>query len=226
MRACDETGGVPCPWREDFDGNIVPCNFSRCFYNLHDGVAVADAKVVACAGIFFERKDVRGGEVDDVDEVADAGAVGCGVLVAIDGDFFGLAERNFEDIGDEVGFDAVVFAKFFGGAGGVKVSQGNVVDAVNFFVPLEDLFKDEFGVAVGIDRFLRQTFVHRNFFRNSIGGAGGGEDDFFAAGVDHAVEEIDAADDVDLVVEGGVFHGFGDERFACEVDNGVGLGLF
>ena len=51
------------------------------------------------------------GEIDDVDVVADAAAVGRRVVGAVDLDRLLLAEGDLEDIRDQVGLDAVVFAE-------------------------------------------------------------------------------------------------------------------
>ena len=50
-------------------------------------------------------------EIEDVDVVANAGAVGRFVVGAEDFDVRLLAERDFEDIRDEVRLDAVIFAE-------------------------------------------------------------------------------------------------------------------
>ena len=124
---------------------------------------------------------MRGGEVVDVDEIADAGAVGRGVFVAVDLRLLLLAERDLDDVGDEVGLDAVILAEFLARAGGVEVAQVDVHQAVDLVVPVEDLLEHQLRLAVGIDRLLRQPLVHRHLLRRAVGGAGGGEDEFLHA---------------------------------------------
>ena len=65
-----------------------------------------------------------------VDVVADAGAVGGGVVVAVDQDFFTAAESDVEDERNDVGFGLVRFAAMGQGAGDVEVAQGGVMQAV------------------------------------------------------------------------------------------------
>jgi hypothetical protein len=57
-----------------------------------------------------ESEDVGVGEVGYVDVVADAGAVGGGVVVAEDEDLFAASEGDIEDEGDDVGLGLVGFA--------------------------------------------------------------------------------------------------------------------
>ncbi len=58
----------------------------------------------------FQGQQVGIGEVGDVDVVADAGAVGSGVVVAEDFDEVAAAQGDVEDQGNEVGLGFVGFA--------------------------------------------------------------------------------------------------------------------
>ena len=49
--------------------------------------------------------------------IANAGAIRRGVIGAVNLAMRRLAERNFEDVGNEMRFDAVMFAVFFARAG-------------------------------------------------------------------------------------------------------------
>ena len=120
--------------------------------------AVAGAEVeleCTCRGCSFSMAgDVGGGQVVDVDVVADAGAVGRGVVGAEDVDRLALAERDLQDERDEVRFGVVVFADraVGGGAGGVEVAEGGVAEAVGVRVVGQRVLDDQLGEAVGIDR--------------------------------------------------------------------------
>lgn len=46
-----------------------------------------------------------------------------------------LPEGDFEDVRDEVGLDAVVFAEARAGAGGVEVAEGDEAQAVDLVMP-------------------------------------------------------------------------------------------
>ena len=73
-----------------------------------------------------------GGQVVDVDVIADAGAVGRGVVGAEDVDRLALAESDLQDQRDEMRFGVVVLAdRAVGrGTGGVEVAQRGVAEAV------------------------------------------------------------------------------------------------
>ena len=95
-----------------------------------------------------EGEHVRLREIEDVDVVADARAVGRLVVGAVDFDVLLLPERDLQDVRDEVRLDAVIFAEGLGGAGGVEVAQGDVVEAVDFVIPAEDFLEDQLRFAV------------------------------------------------------------------------------
>ena len=61
------------------------------------------------------------GEIEDVNEIADAGAIWSRITRAVDVHAGTLAERNFQHVGDEMGFFAVMFAKLGGRTGRVEV---------------------------------------------------------------------------------------------------------
>jgi len=100
--------GVTCPTAADLDRDRVAGDFQADFDHFLDGVASAVAQVVDHAVTAVQqgaqRQGVGRGQVADMDIIADAGAVRCGVVVTVDGDEFPLAKGNLEDDGDEMGF--------------------------------------------------------------------------------------------------------------------------
>ena len=220
----DEAGGVAGATGLFDGGDGFPGDFFAGGDDFADAGAAAGPEVIEGAFFGFEGEDVGLGEVEDVDVVADAGAVGGGVIGAEDVHGILLAEGDFEDIGDEMGFDAMIFAEFFGGPCGVEVAEGGEAEGMDFVIPAEDFFEEEFGFAVGIDGFLGGCFIDGAVFWGTEGGAGGGEDEFFDVGGDHGIEEMETADEIILEIFGGIFHGFADERVGGEVHDGVWLG--
>jgi hypothetical protein len=164
-------------------------------------------------------------EVEDVDVISNAGAIGRFVIGAIDFDMVFLGERDLENIWDQVGLDAVVFAEFLRGTGGVEVAKGNERQAVNFFIPAEDRLKHELGLAVGIDRTLGEAFIERHAIGDAKGRAGGGEDEFFHAELDGHIEEVDARGDIVTKIFSGICHRLADEGVGGKVHNGFGFRL-
>ena len=83
------------------------------------------------------------GEVKNVDVVTDAGAVGRGIIHAKNGARFPLAENDFQEIGNEMGFDPVVFAKPGGGSAGIKIPKSDIIEPVNLVIPPEHVLENE-----------------------------------------------------------------------------------
>ena len=87
----------------------------------------------------FERQDVRLREIDDVDVIANAGAVGRRIIGAVNFALRRLAERDFEHVRDQMRFDAMMFAKFLARAGGVEITERDEFQSVNLVIPFEHL---------------------------------------------------------------------------------------
>src|SRR5881394_4432769 len=100
------------------------------------------------------------GKVDDVNIIADTGAVWGGIIGAKDFTMIRLPERDFQDVGNEVSLDAVILAKLGAGAGGVEIAEGDKFEPVNLLIPEEHLFEHELGLAVGINGTLREILCH------------------------------------------------------------------
>ena len=130
-------------------------------------------------------------EILDVDVVAHAGAVAGFIVIAEDGDLIALAERNLKHERNKVAFGVVRFAIFFRCTAGVEVTQENALDSMDLLSPLEYFFTEQLGFAVDRFGFLGQGFVHGHTIRRSVGGAGGGEDQFFAAGRHHGKHQVE-----------------------------------
>ena len=121
--------------------------------------------------------------------------------------------------------DAVMFAKFFAGAGGIEITEGNKFELMNLFVPEEHFLEHQFGFAVGIDRALWEVFGHGNFVGRTVSGAGGAENKFFDVVLDGGIEEVQAAGNVVAKIFARIGHGFADEGVGGEMNYGGGFGL-
>ena len=87
-------------------------------------------------------------------------------------------------------FNAMMFAEFLAGAGGVEVAERNELQLVNLLIPVEHLLEHQLGFAVRIDGALRQILGHRNSIRRAVGGASGAEDEFLHAAFDGGVGAV------------------------------------
>jgi len=192
--------------------------------DFKDGKAAAVADIEGFAGNGFdgfESAEVGIGDIEDVDVVADAGAVGRGVVRAEDFDVGNNALSGIENFRNEMGFDAMMFAAIGGGAGGVEIAESGVLEASVGTVVRENFFEAEFGFAVGVDGIFGMIFGDGDGVRFAVGGSGGRENEFFYAVASYGVEKIDACGDVGGVERAGFADGLGDQSFACEMHDCV-----
>ncbi|MDB6065451.1 MAG: hypothetical protein JWR26_1659, partial [Pedosphaera sp.] len=91
----DESGRVAGAAGFFDGGDLFAGNLFAGLDDLSDGVAIAIAEVVKALFAGGQGEHVGLGEVDDVDVIADAGAVGRGVVGAVDVAVGGLAEGDF-----------------------------------------------------------------------------------------------------------------------------------
>jgi len=118
--AGDQDGGIAGTARGEFAGDLVTSDFFGGVDNFEDGKAAAIADVESFAGNGFdgfESADVGIGDIENVDVIANAGAVWRGVVGTENFELRDEAEGGVENFGNEVGFDAVGFATLGGGAG-------------------------------------------------------------------------------------------------------------
>jgi hypothetical protein len=101
-------------------GNPFACHFFARLDDLADGVAVSIAEVVETLFARLEANDVGLSQVNDVNVIANTGAVGGRVIRAVNFALRFLAEGDFEDIRNEMSLDPMMFAEAFARAGGVK----------------------------------------------------------------------------------------------------------
>ena len=91
--------------------------------HLADTRAAASAEIVKSTLLDAERQNVRLREIDDVDVVANAGAVRRFVIGAVHLDVLLLPKRDFEHVRNQVSLAAMILPVFFRGAGGVEIAQ-------------------------------------------------------------------------------------------------------
>ena len=196
LRAGDEAGGVAVATRFLDGGDRIAADLPAGLDHFADGVALAVAEIVKTAFARLEREYVRLGEVDDVNVVADAGAVRSGVVGAKNSALLRLAKRDAQHVGDEMRLDRALFAEFLAATGGVEVAERHKFEPVQFVVPLEQRLEHQFALAVRVDWLLGFLLGDRHGVRHAVGGSGGAEDEFFHTGLNGRVEQVDAVGDV------------------------------
>ena len=167
---------------------------------------------------------VGAGQIDDVDVVADAGAVGRRIVVAEDAQAFADPGGGLRHIGDQVlGYAARKLADQGRGmrADRVEVAQGDAPQTgMGGDGVAQDVFGDLFGVAV-----RRRGGLAGRLFGDGLGvgfaiyGAGGGKEDVGPSEIAHQLHDVQERKQVVAVV----FERFGDrlpDRFRRgEVDD-------
>ena len=177
--AGDQDGGIAGAAWGDFAGDFAAGDFFGGVDDFEDGEAAAVADVEGFAGNRFdgfERAEVGVGDVEDVDVIADAGAVGSWVVRAEDFDVRNNACGGVKNFGNEMSFDAMVLAALDRGAGGIEIAQSGVVEAGVDAVVGQDFFEAEFGFTVGVDGIFGMIFGDGDGVGFTVGGGGGRED--------------------------------------------------
>jgi len=173
--AGDQDRGIAGAARGKFAGDLVTSDFFGGVDNFDDREAAAVANVESFAGDGldgFEGAKVGIGDVEDVDVVADASAIGSGIVGAENFKLRDEAEGGVENFGNEVGFDAMGFAAFSGGASSIEIAESGVVQAGVGAVVGEDFFETQLGFAVRVDGIFRMVFGDGNGVRLAVGGGG------------------------------------------------------
>lgn len=226
--AGDEDCGVTWPARRELARNTAAGDFFGGVEDFEDGEAPAVAYIEGFAGDFFygfECADVGIGDIQDVNVVANAGAVGSGVIGAEDFEVWNNTQSSVENFRNEVGFDAMGFAALGGCAGGVEITECDEMETGVSAIVGEDFLEAELGLAVGIDGIFGMILGNGDGVRLTVGGGGGRENKFSYTVASHGVEKIDAAGDIGGIEGAGLADGFGDERFARKVHDCVDLVL-
>src|SRR5467141_3886755 len=196
--------------------------------DLQDREAATVADVEGFTGNladFLKRANMGIGDIEHVDVITDAGSVGRGVVSTKDIDVRQGAGGGIENARNEMSFHAMMFAALFGGAGGIEIAEGHVVEYGVGFVIRQNPFENELGFSVRIDRRFPMVFGNGNDFRLTVSGGSGRENEFFHAVASDGIEQIHAAGHVGGIENTGLANGFGYESFRGEVHHGVNFVL-
>jgi hypothetical protein len=231
---------------------IAADGFAEGLDHFKDSGATAGAEVPgAHTGVVgaqvVEGFEVALGEVEDVDIIADGGAVVGGVVVAEDEEFLALARGDLRQQWEEVvGDSRRVFAHDSARVRpcGVEVSKQTGVPLLNAFsvavlLCLRTLGRDvvgdhelggEFGVSVWVCRAQRALFRDGDHAGDTgcvaVDGGRGGVDDVGDVVASGGAQEGESAIDIDAVVIQGDFPGFSHGLEGSEVDDTVNVGVF
>jgi hypothetical protein len=232
----DEECGVAGAAGADLDRDGVAGDAADGVDDLLDGESSAVAEVInepalGCGFRFegIEGQDVRGGQVADVDVVADAGAVWGGVIVAEDFDGLAAAEGDVEDERDEMRLGLVGFAAGddaravlrFRSAGDIEIAQRGGAKAVSAVEPTEHLLDQELGFAIGVGGAEGGAFRDGNGFRLAVYGGCRAENKTLRSATENGFEQGERGGGVIAEVGFRGFHRFAGFNEGGEVEDAV-----
>src|SRR5260370_37303187 len=130
--ACNENSWITRAGWTQFARNLAAGDALGRIDAFQDREAATVADVESFAGNavdLLERADVRIGDIEYVDVIADAGSVRCGIVRAEDIDMGQSTASGVENPRNEMSFDAMMLAAFLGGSGSVEITEGHVLEA-------------------------------------------------------------------------------------------------
>ena len=169
-------------------------------------------------GQHVEGRDVRFRQIQDVDVVADAGAVGSVVVSAED--LGALASLNAVQHHRDQIHDGVVGQVGPPGTRNVEVAQADPLQVPGALAVSHQPFADQLRLAVGVDGVTGHILGDHRQLGSSVHCGRGREDHLVDPGVLHRQEDVGHSANVLLVVPGGAFDGLADLLACGEVDDG------
>src|SRR5205085_11152680 len=92
---------------------------------------------------FRQAQHVSLRQIDDVNVIANAGAIGGRIIGAVEFALGGLAQRDLKDVGNQMRFGAVMLSEFFARAGRIEIPEGDEFEPIDLTVPAKKFFKYE-----------------------------------------------------------------------------------
>ena len=163
-------------------------------------------------------------QIGDVHVVAQRRSIGGRVVRPEHLDDRFVLLRRCQDDRDQVRFEAaVVLAEVTGriGPGGVEVPQAGVGKIVRHAIGLEGAFEGELGLAIRAGRSCRMVLPDRDILWLPVDRRRRGEDDAAPASLTNPLEQLEAADQVIVVVPLGPGHRLGHQRVGRQVNHRV-----
>ncbi|MPL60931.1 hypothetical protein SDC9_06496 [bioreactor metagenome] len=194
-RARDQHRGIARPPLALEDRHLAVCHRPRLRDHLAHREALAGAEAEHLGGVAglepFQPEHMRVDQVRDVDIIADAGAVGGGIVRAEDGQRRAPPVDRVEHQRDQVRLGAVEFADLGlrVAARHVEIAEDHRAQPVAVAEVAQDVLDRPLRTAIGVDRHLPGGLVQHHPVLVAIGGAGRGEDEIEAAGGDCRLDQ-------------------------------------
>ena len=166
------------------------------------------------------------GQIGDVNIVADAGAVGGGIVVAIDADRRATPQSYIEHERNQMGFRVVGFAAgdaigAFGSPSDIEVAQRGVAQAVDSIEPPQHVLDQELGLSISIGGAEARIFLDGDRLRFAVNGGCGRKDKAARSMGQNRLEKGEGGGGVVAKKVLGMKHGLAGLDEGGEVKNGV-----
>src|SRR5579864_335239 len=118
--------------------DVLSGELPRRLNDLTDGKALAQADVVRAHPStvkLLQCKNMRLSDVQHVNVITQAGAIGSAVVLSVDGEGLPLARGSLQNEWNHMRLGIVPLTQFVGGAGGVEVAEGEHGPTVSAGVP-------------------------------------------------------------------------------------------
>src|SRR5260370_952822 len=159
--AGDEDSGITGTARTQFARDLAAGDALGRIDDFQDREAAAVADVESFAGNavdLLKRADVGIGDIEDVDVVAEAGSVRCGIVRAENIDMGQSTAGGVENPRNEMSLDAMMLRAFLGGSRSVEITEGHVLEPGVDAVIRENLVEYELGFTIGVEGRFPMVF--------------------------------------------------------------------
>ncbi|ABA48535.1 hypothetical protein BURPS1710b_3148 [Burkholderia pseudomallei 1710b] len=221
-------GDVARAARDEFVRHGAPRRLLERAHDFEHAVAAARAEVDGEARVAalerVERRDVAAREIDDVDVIAHAGAVGRRVVAAEHAQLLELAHRDLRDVRHQVVRNAgrvLADEAAFVRADRIEVAQRrDAPGRIGGFDIAQDLLGHQLRLAVRVGRRKRERLVDRRALGYAVYGRRRAEHDPLHGALAHHAQQRQQAVEVVAVVLDGLRDRFADRLQRREMDRG------
>src|SRR5215472_16593449 len=170
-RAGTQHRGVTRTTRSDANRYGPPCGLLSGPANLTNRITLAQTDVErSYAGLVhpLQCTDVGMGDIQDMDVVTQARAVGSIVVISVNGEILPLTGSGLEQQRNDVRFRMMALAKRRRRAGSVEIAKGDHAPTIRSRIPLQNALQHQLSFPVGIHGILGAVFIDGNGLRCAV----------------------------------------------------------
>src|SRR5262245_60923567 len=156
-----------------------------------------------------------------MDVVSDAGSIRSWIICPKNLNLRTTAGSSLKCKRNQVRFRVVILSEFGFciSSRRIEVTQRKIFQSIRFMKPVHCTLKSEFGFAVRIYRILRVVFGNGHLLRHAVSRTCRRKDQKFHATFFHGLQQVQTTNQVCVVIRFRLLGGFGDQRFACEMEH-------